>query len=99
MRTKKSRHIKNKTHKNKHKQIDKEKAEGLIMDPAQIAQQGQQELMNPDGAGGAATGNTPTPAPADSAPAGQDKAEATPKGDLSLNNEYTPVMRMLHRVL
>ena len=37
----------------KGKQIDKEKAAGLIMDPMQIAQQGQQELMNPDGAGGA----------------------------------------------
>ena len=80
------------------KQIDAEKKAGLIMDPMQIAQQGQQELMNPDGAGGAggaAAGGAPAPAPS---PAPQDTAQ-TPKGDLSLNNEYTPTMRMLQRVL
>ena len=80
------------------KQIDAEKKAGLIMDPMQIAQQGQQELMNPDGAGGAggaAAGGAPAPAPS---PAPQDNAQ-TPKGDLSLNNEYTPTMRMLQRVL
>lgn len=78
------------------KQIDKEKAAGLIMDPMQIAQQGQQELMNPDGAGGAGGGGgAPVPAPN---PSPQDNAQ-TPKGDLSLNNEYTPTMRMLQRVL
>jgi hypothetical protein len=81
------------------KQIDKEKAEGLIMDPMQIAQQGQQELMNPDGAGGGGAGAGGAPAPADAAPATQDTTQASPKGDLSLNNEYTPAMRMLHRVL
>ena len=78
------------------KQIDKEKAAGLIMDPMQIAQQGQQELMNPDGAGGAGGGGSaPVPAPN---PTPQDNAQ-TPKGDLSLNNDYTPTMRMLQRVL
>ena len=81
------------------KQIDKEKAAGLIMDPMQIAQQGQQELMNPDGAGGAGAGGggggAPVPAPN---PSPQDSAQ-TPKGDLSLNNDYTPTMRMLQRVL
>jgi len=80
------------------KQIDKEKAAGLIMDPMQIAQQGQQELMNPDGAGGAGGGGgggAPVPAPN---PSPQDNAQ-TPRGDLSLNNEYTPTMRMLQRVL
>jgi hypothetical protein len=84
------------------KQIDKEKADGLIMDPLQIAQQGQQELMNPDGAGGAGgavgAGGGGAPAPAAS-PAGQDTTQATPKGDISLNNDYTPSMRMLQRVL
>jgi hypothetical protein len=80
------------------KQIDKEKAAGLIMDPMQIAQQGQQELMNPDGAGGAgAGGGTGAPVPAAN-PTPQDTAQ-TPKGDLSLNNDYTPTMRMLQRVL
>jgi hypothetical protein len=79
------------------KQIDKEKAAGLIMDPMQIAQQGQQELMNPDGAGGAVGGGGGAPAPAPN-PAPQDTTQ-TPKGDLSLNNEYTPTMRMLQRVL
>ena len=80
------------------KQIDKEKAAGLIMDPLQIAQQGQQELMNPDGAGGGVAGGggvAPVPAPN---PSPQDNAQ-TPKGDLSLNNDYTPTMRMLQRVL
>ena len=80
------------------KQIDKEKADGLIMDPMQIAQQGQQELMNPDGVGGATGGGgggAPVPAPN---PSPQDNAQ-TPRGDLSLNNDYTPSMRMLQRVL
>jgi hypothetical protein len=79
------------------KQIDKEKAAGLIMDPMQIAQQGQQELMNPDGAGGAGGGGGGAPVPAPN-PSPQDNAQ-TPRGDLSLNNEYTPTMRMLQRVL
>jgi len=79
-------------------QIDAEKKAGLIMDPMQIAQQGQQELMNPDGAGGAGGGTGGgAPAPA-SNPAPQDNAQS-PKGDLSLNNDYTPTMRMLQRVL
>jgi hypothetical protein len=77
------------------KQIDAEKKAGLIMDPMQIAQQGQQELMNPDGAGGG--GGAPAPAP--DAGAVQDTAPAPVKGDLSLNNDYTPSMRMLQRVL
>jgi hypothetical protein len=82
------------------KQIDKEKEAGLIMDPMQIAQQGQQELMNPDGVGGASGGGgtgavAPVPAPN---PSPQDNAQ-TPRGDLSLNNDYTPSMRMLQRVL
>jgi hypothetical protein len=81
------------------KQIDQEKEAGLIMDPMQIAQQGQQELMNPDGAGGGGAGAGGVPAPASTAPATQDTTQAPPKGDLSLNNEYTPAMRMLHRVL
>jgi len=79
------------------KQIDKEKAAGLIMDPMQIAQQGQQELTNPDGAGGGGGGGgTPPP---DVAPASSGQESAAPKGDLSLNNDYTPAMRMLQRVL
>jgi hypothetical protein len=79
------------------KQIDKEKAAGLIMDPMQIAQQGQQELMNPDGAGGAGGGGGGAPVPTPNT-SPQDNAQ-TPRGDLSLNNEYTPTMRMLQRVL
>jgi hypothetical protein len=79
------------------KQIDAEKAAGLIMDPMQIAQQGQQELMNPDGAGGAPAA-APAGGDAGGAPApAQDSAPV--KGDLSLNNDYTPSMRMLQRVL
>jgi hypothetical protein len=79
------------------KQIDKEKAEGLIMDPMQIAQQGQQELMNPDGtAGGNGAGAQQDQS---SPPPTQDNTQSSPKGDLSLNNSYTPAMRMLQRVL
>lgn len=86
------------------KQIDKEKAAGLIIDPLQIAQQGQQELMNPDGAGGAGGGAgggaaaTAAPVPAATNNTAADSASA-PKGDISLNNDYTPSMRMLQRVL
>ena len=83
-------------------QIGAEKKAGLIMDPMQIAQQGQQELMNPDGAGGAggAAGGGAAPAPdATSAPAAAAGGAQSPKGDISLNNDYTPAMRMLQRVL
>ena len=75
------------------KQIDAEKEAGLIMDPAQIAQQGQAELAAGGGAPGAGgdTGGAPAPAP--------DQSSPSPKGDLSLNNEYTPSMRMISRVL
>ena len=75
------------------KQIDAEKKAGLIMDPMQIAQQGQQELMNPDGAGGggapaasATPDATPAPSPA-------------PKGDLSLGETVSPSLRMLGRAI
>jgi hypothetical protein len=63
------------------------------MDPMQIAQQGQQELMNPDGAGGggapaasATPDATPAPSPA-------------PKGDLSLGETVSPSLRMLGRAI
>ena len=47
-------------------------------------------------------GGSPAPAPAaDSAPSdsGSSSSSSSVKGDLSLNNEYTPAMRMLSRVL
>jgi hypothetical protein len=75
------------------KQIDAEKEAGLIMDPAQIAQQGQAELAAGGSASGAGGDTAGAPAPA------QDQASPSPKGDLSLNNEYTPSMRMISRVL
>jgi len=74
-------------------QIDAEKKAGLIMDPMQIAQQGQQELMNPDGAGGGgapAASATPDATPAPS---------PTPKGDLSLGETVSPPLRMLGRAI
>ena len=74
------------------KQIDAEKAAGLIMDPMQIAQQGQQELMNPDGAGGGAPAASATP---DATPA----ASPQPKGDLSLGETVSPPLRMLGRAI
>jgi len=73
------------------KQIDAEKAAGLIMDPMQIAQQGQQELMNPDGGStGGADAGAATPAPAPS---------PQPKGDLSLGETISPPLRMLGRAI
>jgi hypothetical protein len=76
------------------KQIDAEKKAGLIMDPMQIAQQGQQELMNPDGAGGG--GGAPAPA-ADATPAASPTPQ--PKGDLSLGETVSPSLRMLGRAI
>ena len=80
------------------KQIDAEKAAGLIMDPMEIAQQGQQELMNPDGAGasGSSGGASGGAAPADSTPA---PASSAVKGDLSLKESYSPTMRMIQRLV
>lgn len=78
------------------KQIDAEKEAGLIMDPMQIAQQGQQELMNPDGAGGAPAGN---PAPASTPSASASSKDSAPKGDLNLKDSYSPALKMLQRVL
>jgi hypothetical protein len=73
------------------KQIDAEKAAGLIMDPMQIAQQGQQELMNPDGGStGGTNAGAATPAPAPS---------PQPKGDLSLGETISPPLRMLGRAI
>ena len=80
------------------KQIDAEKAAGLIMDPMEIAQQGQQELMNPDGAGasGSSGGASGGAASADSTPA---PASSAVKGDLSLKESYSPTMRMIQRLV
>ena len=78
------------------KQIDAEKAAGLIMDPMEIAQQGQQELMNPDGAGSG--GGAAGAAPADSAPAAPTPASSAVKGDLSLK-ESSPSLRMIQRLV
>jgi hypothetical protein len=77
------------------KQIDAEKKAGLIMDPMQIAQQGQQELMNPDGAGGAGSGAA-TPA-ANATPAASPTPQ--PKGDLNLGETSSPSLRMLGRAI
>jgi hypothetical protein len=80
------------------KQIDAEKAAGLIMDPMEIAQQGQQELTNPDGAGGG--GDASGAAPTDSAPAAAPTpASSAVKGDLSLKESYSPTMRMIQRLV
>jgi hypothetical protein len=80
------------------KQIDAEKAAGLIMDPMEIAQQGQQELMNPDGAGSG--GGAAGAAPADSAPAAAPTpASSAVKGDLSLKESYSPSLRMIQRLV
>lgn len=81
------------------KQIDDEKEAGLILDPLQIAQQGQQELMA--NAGGPAA---QAPAGADSAPAPapapakkpQAKSQST-KGDLNLGESSS--LKVIKRVI
>lgn len=81
------------------KQIEKEKEEGKIMDPQQIAAQGQAELAADTA--GAATDNAPTsPAISNASPESGDIADNQPvKGDLSLKEDYSPAMRMIKRVL
>jgi hypothetical protein len=81
------------------KQIEKEKEEGKIMDPQQIAAQGQAELAADTA--GAATDNAPTsPAISNASPESGDIADNQPiKGDLSLKENYSPSMRMIKRVL
>jgi hypothetical protein len=79
------------------KQIDKEVKQGKIMNPQQIAAQGQAELAADTA--GAATGNAPTsPAISNASPESGDTADNQPvKGDLSLKE--TPTIRMVQRVL
>jgi hypothetical protein len=80
-------------------QIDDEKEQGLILDPMQIAQQGQQELMA--NAGGDGAGAT-TPAQQDAQPAQEKPASAAPKqsapkGDLNLGESSS--LRVIKRVI
>jgi hypothetical protein len=81
--------------KSMQKEIDKEKEAGLILDPMQIAQQAQTDLSQ--GTGGTASGPAPQSDP-DATPSGSSDSSA-PKGDLSLNNEYTPPFKTLNRIL
>jgi hypothetical protein len=78
-------------------QIDAEKSAGLIIDPMQIAQQGQQELQAD--MADAKTGNAPTTTPVpNTSPESGDVADNKPmKGDLSLRESYSPTIRMLKR--
>jgi hypothetical protein len=78
-------------------QIDDEKEAGLILDPMQIAQQGQAELAAD--AADAKTGNAPTsPAISNASPVSGDTADNKPiKGDLSLKESLA--LRMLKRVV
>jgi hypothetical protein len=81
--------------KDMQKEIDREKEAGLILDPMQIAQQAQTDLSQ--GTGGTASGPAPQSAPV-ATPSGSSDSSA-PKGDLSLNNEYTPPFKTLNRIL
>jgi hypothetical protein len=65
------------------KQIEKEKKEGLILDPMQIAQQAQTDMAT-GGDGG--TGGAPTPPP-------------KPKTNESVQDDYSPTLKMISRVL
>lgn len=80
-------------------QIDAEKAAGLIMDPMQIAQQGQAELAADTA--GAKTDNAPTSQPVSTvSPESGDTADNRPiKGDLSIKESYKPSIRMMKRVV
>jgi len=80
-------------------QIDAEKAAGLIMDPMQIAQQGQAELAADTA--GAKIDNAPTTTPVSnvSPESGDITDNRPPKGDLSLKESYSPALRMLSRVV
>ena len=69
--------------KDMQKQIDKEKKEGLILDPMQIAQQAQTDMAT-GGDGG--TGGAPTPPP-------------KPKTNESMQDDYSPSLKMITRVL
>ena len=82
------------------KEIDKEKEEGKILNPQDIAAQAQQDLAAGGGDGGGG-GGAQAPAPLPASDSGSDAVSTSSqiKGDLSLNNEYTPTMRMLSRVL
>ena len=82
------------------KEIEKEKEEGKILNPQDIAAQAQQDLA----AGGDAGGGAPAASPDAGVPANQSGSDAVSsasqvRGDLSLNNEYNPALRMLSRVL
>jgi hypothetical protein len=77
------------------KEIDKEKKDGLILDPMQIAQQAQTDLAQ--GTGGTASGPAPQSAPAATASGSSDSS--APKGDLSLNNEYSPKFATLKKIV
>jgi hypothetical protein len=80
-------------------QIDEEKSAGLIMDPMQIAQQGQAELAADTA--GAKNDNAPTsPAISNASPEAADDTNNKPiKGDLSLKESYNPAVRMIKRVV
>lgn len=65
------------------KQIDKEKQQGLILDPMQIAQQAQQDMAT-GGDGG--TGGAPPPPP-------------KTKTNESLHEDYSPSLKMITRVV
>ena len=77
------------------KEIDKEKEAGLILDPMQIAQQAQTDLSQ--GTGGTASGPAPQSAPAPTSSGSSDSS--APKGDLSLNNEYSPKFATLKKIV
>jgi len=79
-------------------QIDAEKAAGLIMDPMQIAQQGQAELAADTGAGGVGTGSAaPTTSATSDTP--NTTSSKSIKGDLSLKESYNPAIRMMKRIV
>jgi hypothetical protein len=79
-------------------QIDAEKAAGLIMDPMQIAQQGQAELAADTGAGNVGTGSVaPTTSATSDTP--NTTSSKSIKGDLSLKESYNPAIRMMKRIV
>ncbi len=82
------------------KQIQKEKAEGKILDPQQIAAAGQAEL-NADAQGGQASAASGAQQTSSAAPQNSSSTtdNSSVRGDLSLKEDYSPSMRMIKRLI
>lgn len=81
------------------KQIELEMKQGKVMNPQQIAMQGQAEL-SADQAGGAPgqASTASSPASSQDAASEQSSGNGSVRGDLSLKESHSPAMRMIKRL-